>query len=376
MIVLNGGTIYSGQSERDRQSCAFPHLCVTSSGRWVCSFRAAPAKESTSGQQVLVTWSDDQGRSWSSPISPFPPHRVGRVDGVFRGAFLSELSPKQLVASLFWVDQSDSSRPLFNKDTEGLLDCRIFLSVSQDDGRTWSTPGEVNTTFNAPTPVTGPVLQLSNGDLACQFEVNKHYHDTAPWKFSSVLLLSSDGGKTWPRHVITACDPARRMFYWDQRPGVLADGTILDLFWAYDNHDFKYLNIHARSSTDHGKTWSEMWDTQVPGQPGAPVSTPDGGVVMVYIDRTGAPALKIRKSRDGGRTWPAGSETTLYGTDLPSQTLNKASMQDTWRELGQYSIGFPAASVLDDGRILVVYYAGKSTDQTDIRWCLVEKWNS
>lgn len=372
MMTLTEGTIYSGQDDRSRQSCAFPHLCVTSTGRWVCSFRAAPAKESTLGQEILVTWSDDQGCSWSNPISPFPPRRVGGIAGVFRGAFMSELAPGRLAASLFWVDQSDPSRPLFNKSTEGLLDSRLFLSYSQDDGLIWSAPREVSTPFDAPTPVTGPVLQLSNGDLACQFEVSKHYHDTAPWEFSSVLLLSSDGGKTWPRHVITAHDPSRRTFYWDQRPGVLSDGTILDLFWTYDNVLARHLNVHARKSTDHGKTWSRMWDTQVPGQPGPPVSTRDGGVVMAYIDRTHAPALKIRKSMDGGSTWPADSEMTLFGTELPSQTLNKTSMQDAWRELGGYSVGFPTANVLDDGRVLVVYYAGKHADRTDIHWCLVE----
>jgi hypothetical protein len=268
-----------------------------------------------------------------------------------------------------WVDHSDPSLPFFNEETEGLLDTRIFLARSEDEGETWSDPRPMDTSpFDIPTPLTGPVLCLPSGELACQFELNKPYYDTSIWRHSSVMMFSKDGGESWPEHAITSSDPANRIFYWDQRPGVLADGRILDLFWTYDNHAAVYLNIHARQSVDCGRTWSEMWDTGVPGQPGPPVSMPDGDIAMVYVDRTGPPTIKVRASSDGGRTWSDATETIVYETETASQTWRKGSMQDAWSEMGQFSVGLPTTARLRNGDILVLYYAGPETDLTDVQW--------
>ncbi|MCM8788336.1 MAG: hypothetical protein NC907_00930 [Candidatus Omnitrophica bacterium] len=73
-----------------------------------------------------------------------------------------------------------------------------------------------------------------------------------------------------------AKDTENKIFYWDQRPGVLSDGSILDMFWTYNNETCSYLNIHARYSSDKGKIWSEIWDTGLWGQPGHLVSLPKG----------------------------------------------------------------------------------------------------
>jgi hypothetical protein len=270
------------------------------------------------------------------------------------------------------VDYSDPSLPYFNEETEGLLGTRIFFAESRDDGVTWSAPELMDTSpLNMPTPITGPVLLLSNGDLACQFELNKDYYDTSEWRHSSVLMFSRDGGSSWPEHTIVSRDPDNRIFYWDQRPAVLADGRILDLFWTYDNQAALYRNIHARESLDNGRTWSEMWDTGIPGQPAPPVSLSVGSLVMVYMDRTNTPAVKARISEDNGRTWAGGTETAIYLAGTPSQTWKKGSMQDAWAEMAEFSLGLPAAARLQNGDILVAYYAGTDTDKTDIQWARI-----
>jgi hypothetical protein len=92
---------------------------------------------------------------------------------------------------------------------------------------------------------------------------------------------------------------------------------------------------------------------------------------MVYVDRTGAPQIKLRLSDDGGRTWPDASESTLYGLDAASQSRRKDSMQDAWAEMGRFSVGLPATAPLPDGGLLVVYYAGPDTDLTSIEWARV-----
>jgi hypothetical protein len=369
MIVLNRGTVCASQPGTPRQSCAFPQVCVLSEDRWLCGLRAAPTKAGTIGQHVLLTWSHDEGRSWSDPISPFVPPPVDGRPGLFRALALTVLGGPRLLATLYWVDHSDPSLPFFNEQTQGLLDSRIFFCESSDRGATWSAPLLMDTSpFRVPTPITGPVLALPNGELACQFELNKHYNDPGIWRHSSVLMFSRDGGRSWPDHVIVSHDPANRIFYWDQRPGVLADGRILDLFWTYDNEAGTYLNIHARASADCGRSWSTMWDTGVAGQPAAPVRLPDGRIVMVYVDRHGPPVIKARASSDDGRTWPKATEMVVHEARAASQTREKSSMEDAWAEMAAFSVGLPATALLPDGDVLVVYYAGPETDRTSIEW--------
>ena len=382
MQIISRGVVFKGEKDSAKQSCAFPNICVLPSGRWICAWRAAPFKAATTGQQVLLSWSDNQGKSWSEPIAPFTPLSVNGKLGTFRGVGLTSLGGNRVLktrentrvlAALCWVDHSDPSLPFFNEETEGLLDSRIFLARSDDGGVTWSKPEIVDTTpFNIPTPITEPVLLLPDERWACQFELNKTYYDTAVWRHSSVMLFSSDHGTTWPEHTIISHDPENRIFYWDQRPALLVDGTLLDLFWTYDNHQATYLNIHARQSKDSGRTWSEIWNTGVPGQPAPPVSLKDGRIAMVYVDRTSAPVIKVRVSQDLGQTWPVETENLIYQKETVSQTQRKKRMQDAWQEMGKFSVGLPNTASLPDGGFLVVYYAGPETDCTDIQWTRLE----
>ena len=193
MKIIDRGTVYSGQQSAGRQSCAFSSIAALDGGRWICGFRAAPTKNGTTGQHVLLTWSDDEGGSWSDPVGPFTPPIIEDKPGRFRGAALTALGNGRVLAALCWVDHSDPTLAFFNEQTEGLLDTRILLSFSAEDGETWSEPRLMDTSpLNVPTPTTGPILALAGGELACQVELNKHYHDPNPWHHRSVLFFSKD----------------------------------------------------------------------------------------------------------------------------------------------------------------------------------------
>jgi len=365
-IVDRGTAVHSGPT---RRSCAFPGICALPSGRWLCGFRAAPRKSEMRGQQALLCWSDDEGRTWTEPIAPFTPPLIDGAPGLFRALYCTPLGGDNVLALVYWVDHSDPELPFFNEATEGLLASCLFLARSPDRGATWSDLELIDTTpYDIPTPPTGPVLILADGRWALQFELNKPYNDPAPWRHSSVLMFSSDEGCTWPEHVRVTNDPDNRVFYWDQRPNVLSDGTLLDLFWTYDRGTGQYLNIHARASRDNGRTWGDLWDTGLPGQPAQPVSLPDGRILMAYVDRTGTPTIRARVSRDGGRAWPADTETVLCEPHLMRQTTDRTSMQEAWEEMAAFSLGLPAPAVLPDGDILIVYYHGPAPDETDVEW--------
>jgi hypothetical protein len=373
MLTIAGeGAVSCGRKGTDASSCAFPAVCVLPGGRWLCGWRAAPTKAGAIGQHVLACRSDDEGRSWSEPEAPFGPLTVGGRPGLFRGIYMTALGGPRVLAALMWTDHSRPDLPFFHPQTQGLLDTRIFLARSEDAGGTWSRPQMLDASrFDCPTPITGPVLRLPGGDLLCPFELNKHYEEPGTWRHAPVVMISTDGGASWPLHALPARDPSGRLFFWDQRSGVLADGTVLDLFWTYDTVRDGYLNIHASDSRDGGRSWSAVWDTGLPGQPAQPVSLRDGRIALAFVDRSGAPSIRMRVSADGGRSWPADTEVLIHAPRMASQLGGKRSMHEAVQEMEKFSVGLPNTAPLEGGDVLVVYYAGPEADRTDVRWARV-----
>ena len=369
MKILDRGLVFLGEKASDCSSACFHGVCALPGGRWLVAFRAAAKKADPFGQRVLVTQSDDSGKTWAPAVDPFVEQAVDGTAGAWRAGQPTALGGRCVAMVLYWVDASHPGRPLFNEQTEGLLDSRIFLTLSEDGGETWSEPRLLDTRpFTMPTPITGPLLILPNDEWALQFETNKSYHDRSVWHHKSVLMYSSDEGRTWPAFAEVAADAEARVFYWDQRPNLLADSSLLDVFWTFDRRTAAYLNIHARVSKDNGRTWSELWDTGLPGQPAPPVSLLDGRIAMPFVDRSATPIIKLRVSSDGGRTWPEATELILDDRLNKEQEGNKASMQDAWSEMAAFSVGLPTTAGLTDGSILVIYYAGPATDHTGLYW--------
>lgn len=374
MIVEDAGEIFTGQPGGPFSSATFPMACVSRSGRWLCAFRAAPAKAPLAGQHVLLTWSDDCGKTWRQPFAPFSPPELNGRPGLFRFAGLTRLHGGRLMAALSWVDHSEPGAPYFNEATEGLLDTRVFLSVSADDGVTWTKPAPAETApfNNVPTPLTGPIVRFEDDELCCPIEINKPYNDTAPWAHRSVLFFSTDGGASWPRHCVVTEDPENRVFYWDQRISLLPDGRLFNAFWTYDRADNRYLNIHTCFSDDRGRSWTALRDSGVAGQPGPVFALEDGELVMPVVDRNGPTRITVRRSEDNGTTWPDANTLTVYEAAGGAQSRDKASMQDAWAEMSAFSAGLPHVASLPGGGGVLVYYAGDSTDHTGIRWAKIE----
>lgn len=367
--IADRGVVFMDAPGSESASATFPSVCALPAGRWLCAFRAAPRKKDSLPQRVLLTWSDDAGRTWQPPIEPFRAPPINDKPGSFRMTALTALGGSRVVAVLYWVDASDPTKPFYNEATEGLLESRIVMARSEDGGETWTTPWRVETRpFTTPTPITGPLLLLGNGEWALQFETNKDYDDPSPWVHSSVLMFSRDEGKSWPEHVKVSEDPTGRFFYWDQRPVVLPDGGMADFFWTFDRGATAYRCLHLRTSSDHGRTWTPLRDIGVPGQAGTPVGMPDGRILLPYMDRTQAPLLKVRVSPDRGRSWPEETEIVVDDSVSRHQQKARATMQETWADMSRFSVGYPSAAPLSEREVLLVYYAGLTADHTGIQW--------
>ena len=276
MSIIDRGTVYRGPAGTDYQCATGPVIVVMPDGHWLCSFRTTPNKGAGDGL-VLLTRAADEGKSWSEPKRVFVAPDIDGCRGDFRAIKLTLLEDGRLLAAIKWVDRSDPGRKLFAAGDSGVQGGRFFLSHSLDSGETWSEPRQLPA-FEFDESVTGPttpLLRLVNGDLAFPIELSKPQGDDSPSRHFAAMMFSPDGGETWPDHAIIAHDPSHRIFYWDHRPVVMSNGDLLNLFWTFDNQEEVYLNMHASRSTDHGRTWSSLWNAGLPGQAGPPLCLRD-----------------------------------------------------------------------------------------------------
>ena len=366
MKIISKGIISKPLSDKSFNSNAFPCIVKLPSGRWLGAFKAAEKKGDCDFMHAVMTWSDDEGKSWVKPFEPVKLPAINDVPGQSRILYFLSLGGSRVLMLSNWVNSSDLSQPYYNPENESLKDTRIFFCFSEDDGETWSAPELMNTNpINDPVPLTGPPLMLKDGSIVCQFEVNKHVWDTSVWIHKSAMIFSRDGGKTWGDVVIVTEVPG--MYYWDQRPNVLTDGrTIVNFFWTLDGKKKQYQNIHACESLDGGKTWGEIWDTGIYGQPGQPIDLGEGRLATIEIDRTTTPVITVRTSLDRGRTY--NNSLVVYERDLKKQDSRNISMNDAWDEMVRFSVGHPTLLKLGEGEILAYYYAGDNCDNTSIEF--------
>ena len=369
MKIISRGRLPKPVNDPTFNSCAFPGMAVMPSGRWLCCYKASPQKGDCDYMRVVINASDDQGATWSPPEETVKLPHINGAPGMSRAGYILPLGGKRALLVVNWVDDSQPELPYYDSQDESLKETRIFTSFTEDDGQSWSNPALVDlSAAGGPTPLTGPPLLLGDGTIICHFEINKYKRDLCPWRHRSAFVYSYDGGLSWRDMTVVTDEPD--MYYWDQRPCVLADGCgVADFFWTLDGRAQKYLNIHGRHSADGGKTWGDLFDTGLYGQPGQPVDLGARGFITVDIDRSVRPIISARLSRDLGRTYE--QSVVLYDSRLDRQDSKNMSMNEAWDEMALYSVGLPQLCRVDGG-FLAYYYAGNHCDDTWIEFVRVE----
>ncbi|MBT3318501.1 MAG: exo-alpha-sialidase [Clostridia bacterium] len=369
MRIIERGVVFDGSDTPQISSCTFPSMCQPENGRILFSFKGSPQKGPyDTGENGYTCVSDDNGKTYSAPMKKYEPPIVDGKPTTIRTLYYMPMGGGRVLAVLNAIDASDDSLVFYNEETEGLKDTYIMFALSEDFGNTFSELKriQVQSFIDTPIPLTGAPSLMNNGTIVIQFEVNKTYYDTAPWTHNSVAVYSHDGGQTWGDEVVITNHP--QMYYWDQRISVIGD-KLLDLFWSFDRDKGDYVNIHACESLDYGRSYSDVWDTGLSGQPGNAVDIGGGKICCVYINRDSSPIVKLAVSADFGRTWR--DELSVYDSGQVKCTNDSLSMNDAWSEMGAFSVGHPFMTKMNDGTIIAYYYAGDTTHRTDIHWAKI-----
>jgi hypothetical protein len=197
----------------------------------------------------------------------------------------------------------------------------VVASRSRDGGRTWPTPVTVAPPLvgNDTDRITGSPTLAGHAYLAWA-----NFTGVVPRTNTLEFSRTTNGGATWSRPVpIDQPGP----FAGDYAPRILVlpGGTLLAVF-ARADAELELFQFYAARSLDEGRTWQPAvlagarpltpplidpgTGAELP-QPVYPSAAagPDGSVYIAFEDSTSpaSGAIGILRSRDGGRTWTAGT---------------------------------------------------------------------
>lgn len=169
-------------------------------------------------------------------------------------------------------------------------DHRIGVSVSKDDGETWSWLATIPTRDGDQHQDYHELhaVEAANGTLVVQIRNHNSKHSR-----ETLQSVSRDGGVTWstPRSIGVWGLPSHLLR--------LADGRLLMTY----GHRREPLGNQARVSEDHGENWSEPFvisDDGVSGDLGYPstVELPNGDLLSVWYENMAAsPRAVLRQAR-------------------------------------------------------------------------------
>ncbi len=388
LTIENRGLIFdSSQQSRQHRIAFFTSLCCLRSGAILCGFQLGPKKHAVDSIIGLCR-SEDQGLSWHRLPAEFPT-TIDGVPGSLGAAELVEAFPGRLLLFATWFDRSEPDRPLFDPVTQGILKSKQLLSISTDEGQTWSEWRQLPTPGLTGCAMTGPVTQWADGQIAFAFESFKEFDDPQPGHHAAWLMVSDDHGETFDSPVLVARHPAHRIYYWDQRLCAGTEpGELTALFWTHDLAQQCDLTVHLRHTTlqslrsaadgdTHGDSSaggrSDIRDTGISGQIAAPARLRDGRLLAFVVDRSQPCTMSLWCSSDDGRTWPIAQRLVVYTHDEQAQTTQgqqNIDFRQYWEDMGKWSFGHPAIRLLQDDRVLLAWYAG-TPDCMSIHWARV-----
>lgn len=229
-----------------------------------------------------------------------------------------------------------------------------YVRTSDDEGQSWSKPYEVPAdplvTNHRWPEITGTgafkgrMVECDSGDLLLA-----GYHWSIPDHKGSVtrLFRSSDGGESWDYqpHII-ACEGIGL-----QEPTLAKwPRDKITAFHRTSNNDDKLV---IATSHDDGYTFDDPETVDITGHPYDALVLPDGRLFLVYGYRHEPMGVRARLVEEGQAL--ADADEIIIRDDSPSR--------DT---------GYPSATVLQDGRILVIYYISDKHGIRGIEGSIIE----
>lgn len=295
----------------DYHTYRIPSLVVSPDGvLWAFCEGRSKSQGDAGDIDLLVKRSVDGGRTWSRQEvvwddgentcgNPCPV--VDQTTGV-------------IWLSMTWNHGRDTERQIMQNN--GRDTRRVFITHSDDNGRTWATPREITAQTKRPEwrwYATGPGIgiQLTQGPWKGRLLIPCDHSLVSaddPDGYNSHVIYSDDHGRTWRlggviRPAVNECQVVE-----------LADGTLL---MNMRNYDRSQTTRALATSGDGGLTWSAVRHDPTLVEPVCQASLvryvtepPESRNLLLFSNPGHGEVgnrrdMTVRMSLDEGRTWPA-----------------------------------------------------------------------
>jgi sialidase-1 len=248
--------------------------------------------------RIVKIHSDDQGRTWSPPVTVL--ENIGGNN----------------VMSVSLLRLASGKLAMFYLLKNSWIDCRPYMLVSTDDGETWSKAQSILAAPGYFVMNNDRVIQTSKGRLIAPLAFHRsrgsdpHSSRSFDARAIAMWIYSDDEGTTWTESSSWWAMPVRSGSGL-QEPGVveLADGSLFS--WARTDQGAQY----GFRSTDAGKTFTPPEPTELksPNGPASIKRLPGSSdLLAIFNDHSGLFPFPPKKrnpfvaaiSTDGGKTWP------------------------------------------------------------------------
>lgn len=240
------------------------------------------------------------------------------------------------------VDGAGRLYAVWEEATEASRDAGIYLSRSEDHGRTWSEPILVSQPDTDSLGAHVPrIAAVSDGQIYLIWEqlesriVSSEGHGS--WAIDRMIYFnrSLDGGRTWLSRPIRLSqpDPASRQRRQSVAAQIACDehGHVYVAFAEYDGGRAAARRLMVFQSADSGATWAapvELGRTsQVKGQLIDPVLAHDGGgrLWLMWQEHAFGPKygwfVQMNRSEDYGQQWA--DQAVVIGGPTVGQTTDR-----------------------------------------------------
>ncbi len=333
----------------DEQYEAFPDVCRLSGDGLLCTYRESDYHSGTTSRIMLID-SNDRGRTWANKRQFHSTHSIAENGSVWNNPRLTRLPDGRIVATFdtqfYEYDEIWKPKSLFCYQT--------FISLSEDDGKTWTEPHLTEVEGLCPDKV----FAVSDDHWLI---ATTHFLGRFPGAYRLEVFHSFDGGKTWP---IAGLGAEQDGFQHDE-PSILdlADGRLL---MVMRENVHTHRPSHYVISEDEGRLWSTPRPTVFFGDRPSGGVLQSGRLLVTYRNVEPAPDEEnLKLGRDPG-TWAwRGDLDGLAGSGGESSFLELE--HDDCGNHGDY--GYSAWVQFDDGEIFCVYHHRDDAPKSYIRGC-------
>ena len=363
MRIVDGGLVYRNPSPELRSVHTWhPTIVRFEDGELLCTFDLASADVALD-YRTHLSRSADGGRTWTAPVRVFadPPGRP-----TVHSVRIGRLADGSVMAFGGLMYRDDPEKGLVNAPSLGYAEMDLILLRSHDRGHSWEGPRRIEPPLVGPAFETcHPVVQLRDGRIIGPTSTWMGWNGDAPNGMNAILLVSKDGGETWPEWIVVFDRWRERVIHWEQSTIQLRDGRLLSVSWAVNLDTNQTLPTPYAISSDTrrfdagGLTGFHAQTTKI-------VELADGRILSAYR-RHDEPGLWATVSRVEGDAW-VNLETIPLWRGASSGMSGEATPGS---DLVKLKFGFPQMVVLPDASVFLVFWCEEECIK-NVRWLRLE----